>query len=444
MRAIAPLSDAEFATAMAPLGPFEPNPLLAVAVSGGPDSMALAFLASRWAAALGGEAVALIVDHGLRAEAAQEARAAEAALAGIGIRAIRRRIEAPPPPAGLPAWARRKRYRLLERMTADLGALHLLTAHHADDQAETVLLNLGRGSGAKGLAAMRPVRHGPGARLVRPLLGVSKARLAATAVEAGLPTADDPSNRDLHYARARVRQALVVAADAADAGNLWETADRLADEDDALEAWTAHLAAVAVRISPVGMIAIDRACLEGAPKAVALRLLARAAHAAGGRETPPRQARAGAALMAIRAGETSARTLGGAVVRLDDAHIRLWREIGRRPPETAPVGAAGILDWDGRFRLRIDGALPEGAHIGPLGRDGLSQAMQADRPPAWLTAAPRSALASLPGLWRGAALLALPRFQSPENHGLAPGTTASVGLWARFRSRRPIAPLMPC
>src|SRR5580700_10131771 len=149
-----PVAAAEFAGLMAPFEPFEARPRLAVAVSGGADSMALALLAQRWAEARGGELTALTVDHRLR-----EAAAGEAAQVGrwLGQRGITHRIlvrEDGHPRGGVQAAARDARYRLLESWCREAGVLHLLVGHHREDQAETLLLRLARGSGLDGLAGM--------------------------------------------------------------------------------------------------------------------------------------------------------------------------------------------------------------------------------------------------------------------------------------------------
>ena len=148
----------EFAAAMALLAPFEPAPLVAVAVSGGPDSLALALLAARWAASRGGRAVALTVDHHLRPESTGEALQVGRWLADRGIAHAVLDWSPPPVLAGdIQAAARDARYAMLEAWCREAGALHLLVAHHAEDQAETLLLRLGRGSGLAGLAAMPAV-----------------------------------------------------------------------------------------------------------------------------------------------------------------------------------------------------------------------------------------------------------------------------------------------
>src|SRR6185369_15693189 len=147
----------EFAALLDRLGPFETNPHLVVAVSGGRDSLALAVLADAWAKARQGCITALIVDHGLRAESGHEARLVAAKLAGLGIAAEILDWHGDKPVTGLAEAARTARYRLLWDWCAQHGVLHLLLAHQRNDQAETFLMRLGDGSGADGLAAMASV-----------------------------------------------------------------------------------------------------------------------------------------------------------------------------------------------------------------------------------------------------------------------------------------------
>src|SRR5689334_12818293 len=166
---------------MARFAPFEVNPELAVAVSGGADSLALALLADRWARACGGRVTALTVDHGLRPEAAREARQVGRWLKASGIRHVILRWSPPAMKktatarlANLQAAARDARYELLCGWCRQHAVLHLLLAHHRDDQAETLLLRLARGSGLDGLAAMAPLVERSAVRLLRPLLAVPK------------------------------------------------------------------------------------------------------------------------------------------------------------------------------------------------------------------------------------------------------------------------------
>src|SRR3984885_2083726 len=176
-------------------------PAIVLAVSGGPDSLALMWLAVRWRRALarGPRLFAVTVDHGLRAEAAREAR---------DVKRLARTLELPhrtlhwtgaKPKTGLPAAARAARYRLLAEAARANGATHILTAHTRDDQAETLLMRMLRGSGIAGLAAMARQSEREGVLLARPLLDVSKSRLVATLKKAKIGFADDATNRDVSF-----------------------------------------------------------------------------------------------------------------------------------------------------------------------------------------------------------------------------------------------------
>jgi len=201
------LSPGAFALLMAPFAPFENHPVLAVAVSGGRDSLALALLAHEWAEARDGKVVALIVDHGLRAEAAREAEATRELLTHRGIEAVILRWSGGKPVHGVQEAARVARYDLLFEACRQRGILHLLVAHHADDQAETVAMRAARGSGADGLAGMAALVEQRHARLLRPLLPVPRARLTATLEALGVAWIDDPSNIDPRFERVRLRTA---------------------------------------------------------------------------------------------------------------------------------------------------------------------------------------------------------------------------------------------
>src|SRR6185436_2130692 len=186
---------------MAPFAPFETAPTVAVAVSGGRDSLALALLARAWAAGRGGNVIALIVDHGLRAESAGEAATTLGVLRQQGIEGVILCWSGAKPSSAVQEAARAARYRLLREECRRRGVLHLLVAHHADDQAETVAMRAARQSGPDGLAGMSAAVELPEVRLLRPLLGVLRSRLTATLIARGVPWIDDPSNADPRFER---------------------------------------------------------------------------------------------------------------------------------------------------------------------------------------------------------------------------------------------------
>jgi tRNA(Ile)-lysidine synthase len=239
---------------------------LALAVSGGPDSLALLLLAH---AALPGAIAAATVDHGLRAESAEEAAMVARVCAGLGVphSALAVTVGA----GNVQAEARAARYAALARWMEAEDLAALATAHHADDQAETLLLRLGRGSGVAGLAGVRARGQVPGTELplLRPLLGWRRAELAAVVAAAGLEPVQDTSNSDDRFDRARLRKA-IAGADWLDVAALSASAANLADADAALD-WAARREwSECVAAGPLGLTYRPRA-----PKAVALRVLAR-------------------------------------------------------------------------------------------------------------------------------------------------------------------------
>ncbi len=276
-----PLDAGAFARLMAPFEPFETSPVLAVAVSGGRDSLALALLSHGWAAERDGCVIGLIVDHGLRAESAAEAAITQAVLACAGIEGIVLTWSGDKPRTGLQEAARMARYRLLRDECRRQGILHLLLAHHADDQAETVAMRLARRSGPDGLAGMAALVDQPEVRLLRPLLGVSRARLTATLLARGVQWLDDPSNVDPRFERARLREGGVPAL--LDSGGSVERSVR--------DGKLARAAVDMLAFDQAGVAAIDRTGFARLGRDLQARLLSRVIQAVGGRDYPPRRER---------------------------------------------------------------------------------------------------------------------------------------------------------
>jgi tRNA(Ile)-lysidine synthase len=427
----APLSAAEFAACMAALAPFEPRPEVAAAVSGGPDSLALTILLHDWVTARDGRLTAFTVDHGLRPEAAREAAWVGRLLRSHGIAHRVLRWEGPKPAAARQAAARAARYRLLLAACEAAGILHLALAHHLEDQAETFLLRLGRGSGLDGLAAMAAVRETSGLRLLRPLLACPKARLRATLEARGLDWIEDPSNDDSAYARVRLRRLLpVLAGQGLTPARLGGASRHLGRARAALEGEVAAVLARAVRPDPAGFLELDPAVLAGASAEVALRALARCLMAVGGGDFAPRLERLERLHARLAAGLDRGVTLGGCrlLPRAEGSGPR-WlvvREAGRAAEAALPP--AGRLLWDGRFELVL--APPEGGAgaqggtltVGPLGSAGwrglaaaLEQAGAGER----AARIPAPARAALPALRDAGGLAAVPPLGYFRDHGTA-------------------------
>lgn len=376
---------------------FAPDPpdRLGVAVSGGGDSVGLLHLVHDWRAAGGPDLRAATVDHGLRAEAADEAAGAARLCAGLGIPHDTLDWQGGEAAGNLPDRARRARYALLADWAQAHGIKDIAVGHTEDDLAETFVMRLARGSGVDGLAAMRPRwRHGP-VTFHRPLLGVSRAGLRDLLRGRGVDWVEDPTNTDMAYERARVREGLAaLAASGLDAPALARTARRLAEARGALDAIAREKARDIMRVA-LGDVLIDRAGLAALPDEVARRILQAALRWITGADYPPRGSAMTAFLQAARTGE--AMTLQGCLLHAGATTARIGREYDAVADLRVPAGEI----WDGRWRMT--GPAPEGAEIAALGPEGLRAC------PDWRASglAHASALAS-PALWHAGHLLAAP------------------------------------
>lgn len=316
---------------MARLGPFEARPRLALAVSGGADSTCLAALALDWARARDGAVLALIVDHRLRPESGAEAALVAARMAALGVSARILARTGPPLATRIQATARADRYALLEAATAGWPALHLLTAHHADDQAETIVMRRAAGSGPVGLAGMSAVAERAGCRIVRPLLSFPKARLVATVAARGLAWVDDPSNADPRFLRARLRQ------EHADAP-LTDGGAR-----SAIEMAANRFLAERLEVGPDGRAALARAGLGAVPRSTLRQAVARLLAAIGQRPYPPRGAGLDRLVERLsNQDDVGALTLHRCIVRFGPKMVRITPEraiVGQWHPPV-PISAA--------------------------------------------------------------------------------------------------------
>lgn len=359
-----PVTEAEAATLLAD---FADLPAVVLAVSGGPDSTALLFLAARWRRMLesGPRLVAVTVDHGLRPGSGQEAAAVGRLAASLGVEHRTLRWRGAKPATGIQEAARKARYRLLAAAAREAGARHVATAHTLEDQAETVLFRLARGSGLTGLAAMTRVAPMPfgasqetsetspmtAARgrgrsepvlLVRPFLGIPKARLVATLEAEGIPFAEDPSNRDPRFTRTRLRALMsALSREGLDAARWALLARRVARADAAIERAVDEAVGhvCLTQWSKSGPIVFDAEAFGTLAEEIRLRLLGRAIDAVG-REGPAELGKLEALCAALcdvgRAGSRKAfrRTLAGAVVTLTPARLVVERAPPRRARRT--------------------------------------------------------------------------------------------------------------
>lgn len=419
-----PIGDDEIGPLFTPLSSFAS---LALAVSGGADSMALMLLVARWLACSRDRppprVIVLTVDHGLRPESAAEAAevAAEAGRFGFAHRTLTWLGDKPA--TGRQAAARAARYRLLAEAMASAGCEALVTAHTADDQAETLLMRLARGSGVDGLAAIAPAATLAGVRVLRPLLRVSRLRLVATLAAAGVRWIEDPSNADPAYERVRLRQAApLLAGLGLTAEMLAMSAGRLERARLALDWVTESVQPGKLAIDPSGVARIEHAFLQTAPEELGLRLLQRALDLAGEPGREPQLGKLEAALTALRGEAAAGLTLHGAQIQVQEpddpsAHVLVWREHGRGLPELMLAPGETAI-WDGRFRVRAEPDMPGACQVRPLQPLELADLKRRHE---GLRPLPHPTALTVPSFWREGACIAVPALGCRH-----PGVAASL------------------
>ncbi len=334
---------------------------IAVGVSGGADSMALLYLLKQWTQELGfsaPELYAFTVNHGLRDEAVSEA---------AGTAQYCRRIEVPhetllwvgeKPTSNLQSEARDARYALLRQAAEDHGCEALFLAHHLEDQAETFLTRLARGSGVYGLACIRKNREMDGLQICRPLLEISKVRLKSLLHSAHISWFEDPSNQDKQFTRVKFRRAQQELDELGlTTTKLSETARRMARAADAIDAWVEEIAEKSCTFHSAGPVRFDSSCLEYIPDEIGLRLVGRLVRYISGAPYMPRLARLEGLYGTLKTeGGSRAATLGGVRFALAKPHDgSVWfcfREAGRAgvPEIEVQPGDEGI--WDDRWRYK--------------------------------------------------------------------------------------------
>ncbi len=392
-------------------GLFEPNPALAIAVSGGADSMALALLARDWAASRSGAAHAFVVDHALRPESAAEAEITIDRLRAVGIPSTMLPLIGLRRGPALAERARIARYQALTDACRSAGILHLLLGHHASDQVETMLMRALRNSLTSGLAAMPLVSETSWVRFLRPLLGTDPQALRAFLIDRGIGWVEDPSNHDRRALRPRLRQRLAqhqpsslhpLIAAARHAGTARARAETKMAEELAQRA----------TIRPEGFALLSRGRISPAALASLIRTI-------GGAPYDP-----GHSQIAGLAADLKPATIAGVRIlpagRLGDGFLVLREEASMADPAPAEPNAV----WDRRIRLISDQPLPNGATIGKLGAEAAIFRRQSSLPSA--------VLRTLPVIRVGKTLATVPSLRYTVNQ-----TYTSVGLL--FDPPKPLA-----
>jgi tRNA(Ile)-lysidine synthase len=396
-------------------------------------------LVTRWAKSRPAPQPRIIVatvDHALRQESAREAEWIARQAAALNLAHETLRWEGDKPATGIQAAARRARYDLLAAMAwrcAAPGDVAIVTAHTEDDQAETFLMRLARGSGLDGLTgigASRLVARESRAKLLRPLLTVPGARLRATLVAGGLDWLEDPSNARPEFERVRLRQArAALAALGLTNHQIALSARRLERARSALELRVEELLVRARLDLHAGAYAsLDRDSFLAAAPELRLRILSRLIAAFGGQAVPVRLAKLEHLLEQLSRTGFKGATLGGcAVVRHADA-LWVYREAGRfRPPELfLEPGAFEI--WDRRFRVGVAAKLSAIVSVRPLGGAAFARLRRELPPDTQLP--PARAAVTLPAFWHQEKLICVPALNwTDAAWGRKSGLCSAEFLW---------------
>ncbi|MFD1880289.1 tRNA lysidine(34) synthetase TilS [Paracoccus pacificus] len=386
------------------LVPDGPGPI-AVAYSGGGDSTALLHLTTRWAADRGRAVIAATVDHGLRAESADEAAAAGRAARKLGVGHTILRWTGGDSPGNLMANAREARLRLISDWARAAGAIAVVQGHTRDDQAETVLMRLTRGAGVDGLSGMAPARAVSGLLWLRPLLEIDRAGLRDWLTARGIGWADDPSNEKPEFERIRMRQA---AAALTDLGitpvALTQVAENMAMARQALGFFATRAAGGAEVRN--GDIMLPFQPLAEQPDEIRRRLIVAALRLVTGASYAPRRASVAGLMAGMREGGRA--TLDGVLITVDQHRIFFGREpeaARRAPPMQGEI-------WDNRWYIK--GALAPGQTVAALGYDALAEI---DWRGSGLS---RDAAAASPAIWQNGALCAAPLLGKPGDWAVRP------------------------
>lgn len=382
-------------------------PALGIAVSGGGDSVALMHMAAHWAG--GRRIMVATVDHGLRPESAAEAQAVGRAARAMGLPHATLVWQRGTAAGNLMAEARDARLRLLAGWAERNGLPAVLLGHTADDQAETLLMRLARGSGIDGLASIAEWRDAFGMRWLRPMLGVGRQDLRDWLDRRAIPWIDDPSNNSSEFERIRVRKA--IAAAGLDTKALARAATHVGEARDALSHYAADVARDAQARN--GSLSLPRRPFIDAPPEIRRRLIVAACRWITGADYPPRRSTVLHALSAIA---TSRRvTLDGALIDPAGDRIRLFRETAAalRAPDSHGD------PWDNRW---IVNGMKPGQRVAALGTGAVAQVK-------WrLAGLTRDEAAATPAIWEESRLVAAPLVQA-----LAPFTLRPLRVAADFR-----------
>ncbi len=381
---------------------------IAVAVSGGPDSMALAFCIKRWADSSGHNLRAFIVDHALREASGNEALLTQQRLNKLGIESEILRWQHDAVSSAIQKQARQARYDLLLNACQRFGIQDLFLAHHRDDQAETILMRLAKGSGVEGLVGMKAEQVTQNVRCLRPFLSCSKAQLIATAEATGIDYVRDPSNSSETFARGRLRRVMpLLATEGLTVESLLDLGARAAEQVELLDYATQNFIIAHSQRDLSGAITFALEAFHGHPVVVGRTALARAILHIVPSDYAPRRSELASVFDLLTRDQTQVtRTLGGCLILRRGSRIIVLREPSAVKDKKILHPGECVL-WDNRWRITYPSGLDGDMEIKALGSPthalidklylGLRQQVRGGR-----------FRATMPGLWKGEKLVAIP------------------------------------
>jgi tRNA(Ile)-lysidine synthase len=398
-----PITPEQFILAMQKFDIADARPRIAIAVSGGGDSLALTFLLQRWVTDRGGELLALTVDHKLRENSTLEAETLHALLSQHKINHEILTWQGDKPATHLQERARAERYRLLLNTCQTRGYTTLALAHNLEDQMETFWMRLAHGSGLDGLAGMAKSRTAEGIHIIRPVLDFTREELRTTCRDFNIDWAEDPSNSNAKFLRVRLRDfETVLSAEGLTPQRLSLTLQKLEDAREALEAMANQSFAQSVSTQPLGYFSLDKTVWQNFPRDSQRRVLARLLQKLSPTDYPLGFEAIEQTRLEILDPDFTGRTLSACELFADKKdHILFCRELAMAQ-DRLPL--QNSILWDNRFKP--EGFTGESLTIGLLGETGFCLVKKEPKrnPPL-----PAKIGRLLPALWREETLMAVPQ-----------------------------------
>ena len=394
-----------------------------VGVSGGADSLALVWLLKNWCENRRFSLFAIIVNHNLRESSSGEATKVSEWLSNWNVRHAVLKREGLPISTGIQSSAREVRYKLMLDWCSKNSFTDLFIAHHQDDQAETFLMRLVRGSSIEGLACMREVSTRRGVRIVRPLLTVPKERLKQTLISIGQTWIEDPSNSDLRFMRTRLRKIRSnLEHRKVTNARLSKLAQSFSILRKMLELCCHNFIENYVKIYPEGWARLDTEPLKPLPSILVEKILTYILNVIGGKPYPPRLDSLGRLINNLhQVKEGGSFTLSNCVVRKEGKYLIFFRE-ERHPVSTISLNRQTSIIWRNIFNCSFiyhNKNISDELFLAPLGEVGWSQVIK-KKPELRELAIPYEVKKTMPALFDNRGVLEVPhlnycRFSHDKN-----------------------------